>query len=335
MKKLLALVIIGTMIIAMLAGCAAPAAAPAEDSATAPAAAPAEAVVTEEKDTYVIAGTLQDMSNEFMVMLKNAMDVAMAEMPDVTLQILDGEGSAEKQVSQIENFIAQNVDAIILCPQDGTALVPAVKSAIDAGIPVIMCSSDVDEQVGQVLVGSNHKDAGIMEAEYIVEQLGGKGNVAYMRGPIGHFAEIQRYEGTAEVFAKYPDIKIVFDQTGNWDRDQGMSMMENWLQSDTEINAVMAQNDEMVLGAITALKDSGKLGSIITCGIDAIPDALLAIKDGTLNATVFQDAAGQGAGALRTAYKAAKGEAVEPLVIPWALVTPENVDEYIKIVIGE
>lgn len=287
-----------------------------------------EPAETETEDKIVIAGTLQDMSNEFMVMLKDAMDETVSEYPNVELQILDGEGSPEKQVSQIENFIAQGVDAIILCPQDGTALVPAVKDAIDAGIPVITCSADVDENVGQVLVGSNHKDAGIMQAEYVVEQLGGKGNIAYLRGPIGHFAEVQRYEGTKEVFDQYPDIKIVYDQTGNWDRDQGMTLMENWLQAGEKIDCVMSQNDEMVLGAITALEGADMNTSILTCGMDAIPDALLAIEEGRLDATIFQDAFGQGSGALRVAYDAATGKEVEEQVIPWALVTKDNVADY-------
>ena len=269
-----------------------------------------EPAETETEDKIVIAGTLQDMSNEFMVMLKDAMDETVSEYPNVELQILDGEGSPEKQVSQIENFIAQGVDAIILCPQDGTALVPAVKDAIDAGIPV------------------NHKDAGIMQAEYVVEQLGGKGNIAYLRGPIGHFAEVQRYEGTKEVFDQYPDIKIVYDQTGNWDRDQGMTLMENWLQAGEKIDCVMSQNDEMVLGAITALEGADMNTSILTCGMDAIPDALLAIEEGRLDATIFQDAFGQGSGALRVAYDAATGKEVEEQVIPWALVTKDNVADY-------
>lgn len=280
------------------------------------------------KDKIVIAGTLQDMSNEFMVMLKDAMDATLPEYDKVELNIMDGEGSPDKQVSQIENFIAQEVDAIILCPQDGNALVPAVKRAIEAGIPVITVSADIDQQVGQVNVGSNHKDAGIMQAEWAAEQLNGKGKIVYLRGPIGHFAEVQRAEGTLEVFKKYPDIEIIFDQTGNWDRDQGMSLMENALQGNPEIDMVMSQNDEMVLGAITALEGAGKNDTIISIGMDAIPDALKAIEDGRLNATIFQDAFGQGSGALRAAIEAAKGAKVETVVIPWAVVDATNVSDY-------
>ena len=337
MKKVLVICISSVLALSALCGCAssAPAAAPAAKEEAVPAAKEEASPVAKEeaapaKDKYVIKGTLQDMSNEFMVMLKNAMDERVKDMPDVELNILDGEGSPEKQVSQIENFIAEGVDAIILCPQDGTALVPAVREAIDAGIPVIMCSADVDEQVGQVLVGSNHKDAGIMQAEYVADQLGGKGKIAYLRGPIGHFAEVQRAEGTMEIFEKYPDIEIVFDQTGEWDRDKGMSLMETWLQTDTAFDCVMSQNDEMVLGAVQALEAAGKNDEILSTGMDAIDDALQAIKDGRLDSTIFQDAAGQGAGALEVAYDAAQGKEVSERVIPWALVTKENVDEFMK-----
>ena len=329
-KKLLAIV----MCVAMLLCCAAcgakeetPAAKEETKTETPAEETPAEETPTAD-EKIVIAGTLQDMSNEFMVMLKDAMDATLPEYDNVELNILDGEGSPDKQVSQIENFIAQEVDAIILCPQDGTALVPAVKQALEAGIPVITVSADIDQQVGQVNVGSNHKDAGIMQAEWAAEQLGGKGKIVYLRGPIGHFAEVQRAEGTLEVFEKYPDIEIVFDQTGNWDRDQGMSLMENALQGQPEIDMVMSQNDEMVLGAITALEGAGKNDAIISIGMDAIPDALKAIEEGRLDATIFQDAFGQGSGALRVAIKAAQGEAVETVVIPWAVVDASNVADY-------
>lgn len=321
-KKLVAIILCLTVLLCC-AACAKESAAPETETSANTA--------TSENSTekqIVIGGTLQDMSNEFMVMLKDAMDATLPDYKNVTLNILDGEGSPDKQISQIENFIAQKVDAIILCPQDGTALVPVVKQAVEAGIPVITVSADIDQQVGQVNVGSNHKDAGIMQAEWAAEQLNGKGKIVYLRGPIGHFAEVQRAEGTMEVFEKYPDIKIVFDQTGNWDRDQGMSLMETALQGQKEIDMVMSQNDEMILGAITAMEGAGKNDSILSIGMDAIPDALKAIEGGRLNATIFQDAFGQGSNALKVAVEAANGAAVEDIVIPWAVVDASNVADY-------
>ena len=321
-KKLVAIILCLTVLLCC-AACAKESAAPETETSANTA--------TSENSTekqIVIGGTLQDMSNEFMVMLKDAMDATLPDYKNVTLNILDGEGSPDKQISQIENFIAQKVDAIILCPQDGTALVPVVKQAVEAGIPVITVSADIDQQVGQVNVGSNHKDAGIMQAEWAAEQLNGKGKIVYLRGPIGHFAEVQRAEGTMEVFEKYPDIKIVFDQTGNWDRDQGMSLMETALQGQKEIDMVMSQNDEMILGAITAMEGAGKNDSILSIGMDAIPDALKAIEGGRLNATIFQDAFGQGSNALKVAVEAANGAAVEAIVIPWAVVDASNVADY-------
>lgn len=321
-KKLVAIILCLTVLLCC-AACAKESAAPETETSANTA--------TSENSTekqIVIGGTLQDMSNEFMVMLKDAMDATLPDYKNVTLNILDGEGSPDKQISQIENFIAQKVDAIILCPQDGTALVPVVKQAVEAGIPVITVSADIDQQVGQVNVGSNHKDAGIMQAEWAAEQLNGKGKIVYLRGPIGHFAEVQRAEGTMEVFEKYPDIKIVFDQTGNWDRDQGMSLMETALQGQKEIDMVMSQNDEMILGAITAMEGAGKNDSILSIGMDAIPDALKAIEGGRLNATIFQDAFGQGSNALKVAVEAANGATVETVVIPWAVVDASNVADY-------
>jgi inositol transport system substrate-binding protein len=149
-----------------------------------------------------------------------------------------------------------------------------------------------------------------------------------LRGPIGAVAEIGRYEGYKQVLDKYPNVKVVFDQTGNWSREQGLSIMENWLQTGTEINAVVAQNDEMILGALKAVEDAGKKPQIIMAGIDAIPDALRSVQAGRLDLTVFQDAIGQAYGSLDLAVKAAKGEKIQKTDIPFELVTKQNVASY-------
>jgi inositol transport system substrate-binding protein len=193
---------------------------------------------------------------------------------------------------------------------------------------VITISADIAENVGQACVTSLNPDGGALEAQWVVDQLGGKGNIAIMRGPIGADAEMGRFEGYEKVFSQYPDIKIVFDQTGNWSREEGLALMENWLQTGTQIDAVVAQNDEMVLGAIQAIKDAGKLDSIVTAGIDGVLDALDSIKKGELGATCFQDAIGQAFGAVDMANMASTGGEISFNNIPFELVTKDNVDEY-------
>jgi len=287
---------------------------------------------TKDTDTpnnkIVIGITLQDISNEFITMLNDALQEKAKGYPDVELIINDAEAKPDKQVAQMESFITQRVNAIILNPIDANALIPSVESAIKSGIPVITMSSDISKDVGQVWSGSENYYAGKIEAEYIVKKLKGKGNIAILRGPIGHLAEIDRYKGYIDILEQYPSISIVYDQTANWQREQAMAIMENWLQSGKQIDAVLSQNDAMMLGALKAIEDSGKQGKIITAGIDAIEEALDAIKGGRLDATCFQDSKGQAFAAVEMAIKASKGEKIQANIIPFELVTKNNVNSY-------
>jgi len=148
-------------------------------------------------------------------------------------------------------------------------------------------------------------------------------------GPLGHEAQVKRTEGNKQVIEKNPDMKVVLEDAADYDREKGMTLMENWLQTDQKIDAVIANNDEMAIGAIMAIEAAGKLDDILVAGIDATPPALEYVQDGKMELTVFQDAIGQGTSAIQTAVKAANGEKVEKNVyIPFELVTKENAAEY-------
>lgn len=320
-KKILAMFMVLAMSVGVLAGCGAKEA-PAEETGETSEEAAAE------DGSIVIGCTLQNLSEEFMTMLKGAMEIKLEEYDNVDLIVNDAEGKPDKQASQLDSFVAQGVDAVIISPVDADALAPAVKSVVDAGIPVITCSADVTGDQGQVWVGSENENGGEIEMKYVAEQLGGKGKVAVLRGPLGAFAEQGRFAGYEAALEEYPDIEIVFDQTANWQREEAMALVENLLSSGTEIDAIVCQNDGMALGALEAVKAAGKKDDIIITGIDAIEDALNSIKDGELDATCFQDAIGQGQSALEMAVKAANGETIERNNIPFELVTSENVEEY-------
>jgi inositol transport system substrate-binding protein len=282
----------------------------------------------ESSRKIVIGVTLQNMSEEFMTMLRGAMEQKLADYPDVELIINDGEGKPDRQAAQLDSFIGQGVDAVIISPVDADALAPAVKAVADAGLPIITGSADVSGNQGQIWVGSENENGGFIEAQYVAERLGGSGNIAILRGPLGAFAEQGRFRGYEQALASYPNIKVVFEQTGNWQREQAMSLVENWLSTGTQIDAVLCQNDGMALGALEAVKAAGKKNQIVITGIDAIQDALDSIKAGELDATCFQDAIGQGMGALDMAVTAAKGGAISRNNIPFELVTKDNVDGY-------
>ena len=149
---------------------------------------------------------------------------------------------------------------------------------------------------------------------------------------MGQAAQIKRNTGAKEILKANPGLKLLAEQNADWDREKGMSLTENWIQSfGSNINAIFAQNDEMGLGAVKALEAAGLKNKVIVVSIDAIPDALQAVKKGSLDATVFQNAKQQGGMAVETAIKASKGEKFEKQVlIPFQLVTKENLAEFLK-----
>lgn len=333
-KKAMAGLLGTAMVLGTITGCSSAPAETAAATTAAPAAAeqttnaPAEGKTEAAEKEIVIGCTLQNLSEEFMTMLQGAMELQVKNYDNVKLIINDAESQAAKQASQLDTFVAQKVDAVIISPVDADALASAVKGVVDAGIPVITCSADVTGDQGQVWVGSSNENGGQIEMEYVAEQLGGKGKIAILRGPLGAFAEQGRFAGYEAVLADNPDIEIVFDQTGNWQREEAMALIENLLTTGTELDAIVCQNDGMALGALEAVKAAGKKDQIIITGIDAIVDALDSIKAGELDATCFQDAIGQGTNALDMAVKAANGESIERMDIPFELVLQHNVDGY-------
>jgi inositol transport system substrate-binding protein len=283
-----------------------------------------------EDKKIVIGATMLSMQNEFVVNVADAMEAKAKEL-GAELIVVDAERSALKQVEQVESFIAQGVDAIILNPCEVEASSPAVKLALAAKIPIINVNSETSI-TPTAFVGSDDEESARIAMKFISGKLGGKGNILMMHGFMGQAAQIKRDKGAKEILKANPGLALLAEQTGEWDRAKAMSLTENWIQSyGSKINAIFAQNDEMGMGAVKALEAAGLKNKVIVVSIDAIPDGLQAVKKGTLDATVFQDAKQQGGQAVEAAVKAAKGEKFEKQVmIPFKLVTKENVAEYLK-----
>lgn len=281
-------------------------------------------------DKIVIGVSMLSMQNEFIVNISDEMQKRAQEL-DAELIIIDAERSPLKQIEQIESFIAQKVDVIILNPCEYEASSPAVSKALTANIPIVNVNSATKIEP-TAFVGSNDMESGKMAMKFIAEKLGGNGNVVMIQGLNGQAAQIQREQGAQEILKEYPNLKLLAQQTAEWDRSKSMDLMQNWIQSyGTKINAVFAQNDEMGLGAVKALQDAGMKDKVIVVSIDAITDALQAVNKGNLDATIFQDAAKQGAGAIETAIRIAKGEKFDKeVLIPFQLVTKENIKSFLK-----
>jgi inositol transport system substrate-binding protein len=284
----------------------------------------------EREKRITIGVSLLNLSSEFIVMLNKAMEAKAAEL-GVRLIVNDAQRSADRQVQQVESFIAQRVDAIVLNPCEVEASSPAVDRAVAAGIPVVNVNSET-RSAPTAFVGSRDEESGRIAMEYLARRLNGKGNIVMMHGFMGQAAQLKRDQGAREVLAKNPGLKLLADQTAEWDRAKAMTLMENWLQSygDT-IGAVFAQNDEMAMGALIALEQAKRKDRVIVAGVDAIADALQAVKDGRLDATVFQDARAQGGAAIETAVKIVRKQAYEKqLYIPFQLVTRDNIGKYLE-----
>ncbi|MFC3569764.1 sugar ABC transporter substrate-binding protein [Paracoccus simplex] len=280
--------------------------------------------------------------DNFLTVLRNGMQEHAATLDGVTLQVEDAQNDVGKQLNQIENFVASGVDAIIVNPVDTDATIAMSAAAQNAGIPLVFVNrqpvnlDSLPEK--QAFVASDEKESGTLETQEICRLLKEQGKTeakaVVLMGELSNQAARMRTQDIKDVLAT-PEcgfITIVQEQTANWSRTQGADLVSNWLSAGTEFDAVISNNDEMAIGAIQALKSAGRdMDSVVIGGVDATQDALAAMTAGDLDVTVFQDAAGQGHGAVDTALKLARGEAVEQKVyVPFQLVTPQNLDQFLS-----
>lgn len=283
------------------------------------------------KDGIVIGVSMLSLQSEFIVNVKDALE-AEAKVRNIELIITDAQRTAEKQVQQVETFISQKVDAIILNPCEVEASSPAIERAKEAGIPIINVNSET-KSIPDAFVGSRDEESAEIALEHIAKLINYQGNIVIIEGYIGQAAQIKRAEGAKKILSKYPKIKVLAEQTAEWDRAKAMTLMENWVQSyGGSINAVFAHNDEMGMGALQALEQAKMKEKVVVVSIDAINDALVAVNDGRLNATIYQDARGQGETAIDMAMKIINKEPLsnKEIFIPFRLVTKENVNQFLK-----
>jgi galactofuranose transport system substrate-binding protein len=214
-----------------------------------------------------------------------------AEENRVELLITDAQSNTPKQVSDIEDMIAQGVDVLFIPPREEEGLEPALKSAREAGVPVFLVDREATAQICEDYVGfmgSNFVQQGERAAEWLAEESGGEAKIAELQGTVGASVTVDRGEGFKAVIDENPGMEMVASQSGNFNRAEGQNVMEQILGGNPDLNAVYAHNDEMAIGAIQALKDAGrKPGEDVTVvSVDGTRDALQAIIDGELGATV-------------------------------------------------
>ncbi|MEE3955296.1 ribose ABC transporter substrate-binding protein RbsB [Peribacillus frigoritolerans] len=276
----------------------------------------------EKKDSMKgvkVGVSISTLNNPFFVSLKDGIEKEAKEK-GMKVTVVDAQDDTAKQISGIEDLILQKVDVLLVNPTDSAAISSAVKDANDAGIPVITIDRSSDEGDIETFISSDNVAGGEMAAEYLVKELGEKAKVVELEGVSGASATRERGKGFHNIADK--QLEVLTSQTAEFDRTKGLNVMENILQGNKDIQAVFAHNDEMALGAIEAIKAAGK--DIIVVGFDGNDDALKAVENGELKATIAQQPALIGEEAVNAAEKILKGDKVDDTIsVPLKLVTKE------------
>ena len=282
-----------------------------------------------------VAYVVKEINPYFNVMLKGA----NAEADKLGIKLLTSaaanQTAVEQQISIVEDFISQKVAAIVIAPIDSKGLVPVLKKALDAGIPVVNVDNRLDAATMKAVsisipyVGVNDEVSAYNAAKAIVATLGGKGKVAILEGVRGADNAQARKRGAEKAFSEAPGIKIVASQTANWQAEEALNVATNIIQANPDLAGIFASNDMMSFGAIQAIAAAGK--SIVITSIDAESQALVNVRDGTALATVYQNQDAQAAKAVDVALSLIKGETVEPdIQVPTVLITKANLADYLK-----
>ena len=303
MKKLLAMILCVSMMATALVGCGGSEEPAADDAAVAGG----------------IGLSVSTQNNPFFVTLVEGAEAA-AEEAGVSLTVVDAGDDVTKQVSDVEDLLSKNIAVLIINPVDSDAVSGVVEDAMAAGVKVIAVDRVVNGVEVDCTIASDNVMGAELATQYIVDTLGEGIKVAELQGVPGASAAIDRGTGFHNIADA--SLEVVASQTANFDRTEGMTVMENMLQANPDIQAVFAANDEMALGAVEAISGAGK--DILVVGFDATDDAVAAINEGRMSATIAQQPDLIGKTAVENAVKLIAGEAVEVNVpVEVTLVTAE------------
>jgi ribose transport system substrate-binding protein len=253
-----------------------------------------------------IGVSVYDMSS-FITAGKEGME-AYAKANNIKLAWNSANLDVSTQADQVDQLINAKVDAIVIVPVQANSLGPQVASAKAAGIPIIAVNAELDNPDISGDVQPDDVAAGAEEMQMMADKLGGKGNIVVLQGPLGQSGQINRQKGIEKVLKKYPKIKVIAQDTANWKRDEAVNKMKNWLSAHgDDIDGVVSQNDDMGLGALQALKESGRKNVPIV-GIDGIEDGLNAVKSGAFIGTMLQNGTVELSAGLAVAAQLANGD---------------------------
>ena len=271
-----------------------------------------------------------DDGDAFCAQIKEGF-AAKAQTEGVNVEFVDAKGDGNLQIDQLQKAIDDGVGAIVVLAVDGGSLMPTVKKAQDAGIPVVALNRDLNAD-GVYGAFSDDREAGRMQGEFMAQNLPPNAQIVYLQGDGAQSGAVKRWEGfKAACLDKRPDVKLLASLDAGWSNVEALKALTLWMQIFPQIDGVVAGNDEMALGAIQALKDAGRLKGCLISGVDATPSGIKAVQAGELSQTIKQDAKGQAEGAV-TLVKGFLSDKPPTggLTIPFTSITPDNVDQAAK-----
>ncbi|HLR72565.1 MAG TPA: D-ribose ABC transporter substrate-binding protein [Pseudogracilibacillus sp.] len=269
---------------------------------------------SEETGDMKVGFSISTLNNPFFVDLRDGAE-ASADTEGIEIVVADAQDDSSKQISDIEDLLQQGIDLLLVNPTDDEAVVAGIEAANAADIPVI--TVDRSSEGGEVIthIASDNVAGGEMAGEHIVELLGDDGGeMIELEGIPGVAATTERGEGFHNVIDELDEIDVVASQTANFDRTEGLSVMENLLQGNKDISAVFAHNDEMALGAVEALESQGMLDDVIVVGFDATDDARTAVEDGRMEGTIAQQPELISEAAIKAAIDVLNGEELDDFI---------------------
>ena len=288
-----------------------------------------------EKKTLVIGFIVKNLVNPFFVAMKNGAEQAGKDYGvDVKVYSPEKPNDVEAQIRIMEDMIQKKFDAIVVVPTDSRGIIPGIEKANQATVPVFVANTKAFGGEFLTFAGISHTEIAQLMTEKLCSDMDGKGNIVVIAGVPGSQTTLDKTPGIEAALKKYPNVKVLDWQTGNFQREKAMTVMEDFLAKYPNIDGVMAQDDGMALGAIEAIRAAGKLGKIVVVGANATPDALQSIKNSELRATIDSAPERQAYLPTEAAIKYLRDGVIPPKEIPVSLskniIDKSNVDEFMK-----
>jgi len=282
-------------------------------------------------DKKPIGVSVADQKSLFYVAAVDGMKDA-AQRAGYDLKIASANNNSSQQINQVQDLLVQNIGALIFIPQDATSAATGVRAANKADVPVIGVDEKPEGGSGKLAtyIATDSVKAARELCTWEFKQIGGKGNIAILRGVLGATAELQRSQGCAEALKKFPDVKVVAEQSANWDETEAFKAAQNILTANPDLKAIFGESDAMALGAAKAAKQANRTG-LVFVGIDGFPTMFPAIKSGLVQGTMAQNPYKMGEMAVEDAIKLMDGKGKDipaEQYMPTVLVTKANVGQH-------